>query len=75
LRTLAEKIYPETDIPGEWVTVKVGNLSGAKIEKALNSGLSKACSICQKGLIDGALIALQGKVAWTNSLGSLLTKL
>jgi ApbE superfamily uncharacterized protein (UPF0280 family) len=74
-RSLAEKIYPDTDIAGEWVTIKVGELSEEKIEEALNKGLSKAYSICQKGLINGALIALQGKVVWTDSLNSWLTKL
>ena len=75
VKSLAEKIYPDTDIAGEWVTVKVGNLSQDKIEEALNNGLSKAYSMCEKGWINGALIALQGKTAWTDSLNSWLTKL
>ncbi len=75
LRTLAEKIYPDTDIPGEWVTIRVGELSQEKIEEALDKGLSKAYGICQKGLITGALIAIQGRLVWTDSLNSLLTKL
>ena len=74
-RSLAEKIYPDTDIAGGWVTIKVGKLSQEKIEEALNSGLSKAYSICQRGLINGALIALQGKVVWTDSLSSWLMRL
>jgi ApbE superfamily uncharacterized protein (UPF0280 family) len=74
-RSLAEKIYPDTDIAGERVTVKVGNLSRGKIDEALNNGLSKAVSICEKGWIDGALIALQGRVVWTESIHSWLTKL
>jgi len=75
VRFLAEKIYPDTDIAGEWITVKVGRLCEEKIEKALTNGLSKANSICEKGLIKGAFIALQGKAVWTDSLNSLLTKL
>ncbi len=75
LRTLAEKVYPDTDIAGEWVTVEVGKLSSEKIEEALNRGLSKAYSICQKRWIQGALIAVQGNVAWTDSLDPLLKKL
>jgi len=75
VRNLAEEIYPDTDIAGEWVTLKVGKLSQEKIEEAVNRGLSKAYSIFQKGLIKGALIALQGKVVWTDSLNSCLTKL
>jgi hypothetical protein len=74
MRCQAERLYPDTDIPGEWVTTKVGRLSEEKIEEALKNGLSKANSICQKGLIKGALIALQGKVVWTQSMEPWLTK-
>lgn len=74
-RSLAEKIYPDTDIAGEWVTIKVGKLSQEKIEEALNKGLSKAYSLCQKGFIEGAMIALQGRFTWTKSLDSALIKL
>jgi ApbE superfamily uncharacterized protein (UPF0280 family) len=75
VRSLAEKIYPDTDIAGEWVSIKVGKLSEEKVEEALNNGLSKAHSVYQRGLIHGALIALQGRVTWTGSLDSWLTKL
>ena len=74
-RSLAEKIYPDTDIAGGWVTIKVGKLSQEKIEEALNSGLSKAYSIYQKEFINGALIALQGKAVWTESLSPWLTEI
>ena len=74
-RTFAEKIYPDTDIAGEWVTVEVGKLSSEKIEEALTNGLNKANSICQKGFIKGALIAVQGKVVWTESINSLIHSL
>jgi len=33
----------------------------------LKQSLSKAYSICQNGLIKGALIAVQEKVAWTEN--------
>jgi ApbE superfamily uncharacterized protein (UPF0280 family) len=75
MRSLAEKIYPDTDIAGEWVTVKVGELSQEKIGEALDRGLSKAYSFCQKGLINGAMIALKGRVVWTESLTPVLKKL
>jgi uncharacterized protein len=75
LRSLAEEIYPDSDIAGEWVTTRVGQLSQEKVGEALNRGLSKAYSICQKGLIHGALIALRGRVVWTNSMNSWLMKL
>ena len=74
-RNLAERIYPDTDIPGEWVTTRVGPLSKEKIEKALSTGLAKANSICQKGLIKGALVAVKDEVAWTYSIKPLLTRL
>ncbi len=74
-RSLAEEIYPDTDIAGEWVTTRVGVLSQEKVAEALNRGLSKAYSICQKGLIHGALIALKGQVVWTESMGSFLKKI
>ena len=74
-RSLAEEVYPDTDLAGEWVTTGVGELSQEKVKEALSRGLSKAYSISQKGLIHGALIALQGEVVWTDSLNSWLTKL
>jgi hypothetical protein len=74
-RSLAEKVYPDTDIAGDWITVEVGKLSEKKTEEALSNGLSKAYSLCQRGLIKGALMALQGKVVWTKSLDPWLTKL
>ena len=74
-RSLAEHIYPDTDIVGEWVTVEVRELSQDKIEEALKHGLSKAESICRKGLIKGAFVAVQEKVVWTRSMEPWLTKL
>jgi len=74
-RTLAERIYPDTDIAGEWVTVKVGALSPQRIEEALNNGMSKANSLTKQGLIKGALIAVQGRVLWTDSLNGWLRKI
>jgi ApbE superfamily uncharacterized protein (UPF0280 family) len=74
-RSLAENIYPETDIAGEWVTTEVGKLSQKEIEDALNHGLSKADSLCRRGLIKGSLIAVRGIVAWTDSLNPWLVRL
>lgn len=75
IRALAEKIYPDTDIAGEWITVKVGNLTPEKIEEALKRGWTKATELCQTGLIKGAFIAVQGKVVWTEGIKSLLKRL
>jgi len=74
-RSLAERIYPDTDIVGEWVTTEVRGLPPEKIEEALKNGLSKAYHIYKKGLMGGALIAVKDRVAWTDSLDSLLEKL
>ena len=74
-RALAESVYPDTDIAGEWVTIEVGELSQEKVGEALNRGLSKAGLICRKGLIKGALVAVQGRVRWTDFLNSCLMKL
>lgn len=74
-RALAERIYPDTDIFGQWVTTKVGKLAPEKVELALKNGLSKATTLCQRGLIHGAFVALQGRSFWTDSLNSCLTTL
>jgi uncharacterized protein len=75
MRTLAEKVYPETDIPGEWVTASVGNLPREKAEEALMNGLLKADSLYRKGLIEGAFIALKDRVVFTDFLKSRLIAL
>lgn len=67
-RRPAEEIYPDTDIAGIRVTTSVGKLPAEKAAIALERGLKKACSLCERGLIRGALIAAQGKVVWTPSL-------
>jgi len=74
-RALAETIYPDTDIRGEWVTVEVGELSPGEIEEAVSHGLEKANSILQKGLIKGALVAVKGRVAWTSSMEAWLSRM
>ena len=67
-RSLAETIYPETDIAGEWVTTKVGNLSREKTEEAMRNGLARAKGLTQQGPIKGALVAVRGSVGWTDSM-------
>jgi len=69
-RALAETIYPETDITGEWVTTQVGELPLERVEEALQKGLRKAYALCEKGLIKGALIAVKSRAAWTSYLDS-----
>lgn len=74
-RALAEEIYPDTDLAGEWVTMRVGRLSPEKVEEALGNGLRKARSLFRKGSLFGALVAVQGEVRWTDFLDGLLSRL
>ncbi len=74
-RALAEKIYPDTDITGQWITTRVGPLPLKKVEEALEKGLSKASMLHQKGLIHGAFIALQGRTVWTDPINPLISYL
>jgi len=75
VRMQAEKIYPDTDLAGEWITFRVGELSREKIEEALCHGLSKAELLWKNGLIDGALIALRGSIVFTDFLKPRLSAL
>lgn len=74
-RCLPETIYPDTDIPGEYVTAEVGDLSVQKIEEALQKGLQEALRIERHGHIRGAFIAVKGRTMWTESMNPWLTKL
>ena len=74
-RSLAERIYPDTDIAGEWVTTGIGSLSAGKIDKAVRNGLSKAYTLCERGLIKGSLVAVKDRVLWTSSLDSIVMKI
>jgi len=56
----SEFLDPETDIPGEMVTVRVGNLEGTEIESALQMGLSAATALKQTGRIIEAIISVKG---------------
>jgi uncharacterized protein len=64
-RKRASEIDPATDIPDEWVTVTIGELSGEEIEKALASGLAAARDLEKRGLILGAVILLRDRMATT----------
>ncbi len=59
----AEKIDPNTDIPGHLVTVHLGNLEPGTKEKALANGLAKAKELVDKDVIYGAVIFLDTGVA------------
>jgi ApbE superfamily uncharacterized protein (UPF0280 family) len=64
----AEKIYPDTDIPGQYVVTRVGEIGERKIAEALENGLRTASRLVEKGLIKGAIIAVKGRVRWTPNL-------
>jgi ApbE superfamily uncharacterized protein (UPF0280 family) len=74
-RCLPETIYPDTDIPGEYVTTEVGEISLQKIEEALQKGLREALRIECEGHIRGAFIAVKGRTVWTESMNAWLSRL
>ena len=53
---LAEKLDPETDIAGHWVTASVGSLLPDTREKALENGREKARELFDQQMILGAAI-------------------
>ena len=74
-RCLPETIYPDTDIPGEYVTTEVGDLSLQTVEEALQKGLQEALRIERQGHVRGALISVKGRTVWTESMNAWLTRL
>jgi ApbE superfamily uncharacterized protein (UPF0280 family) len=64
---VSELLDPETDIPGEMVTVRVGDLARKEIESALQKGLSAATDLKQRGRIMEAVISVKGVKAHTVS--------
>lgn len=66
IQTLAEKVDPDTDIPGLLVTLKVGPLSEGKKAIALQRAMQKADNLSEKGLILGAYVAVGGTFGMTD---------
>jgi hypothetical protein len=64
----AEKLDPNTDIPGLLVTVKLGSLSPGQTAEALSKALNKAEQLTQKGVIWGAIVAIGKQVVLTEDL-------
>ena len=62
----AEEIYPETDIAGLPVTVKVGPLSEETKAMAVSKAMGRAEQLIEKDIILGAYVVVQGKVAMTS---------
>jgi ApbE superfamily uncharacterized protein (UPF0280 family) len=65
---LAEKICPNTDIPGQKVVTHVGRVPRRKIEEAFEKGLNKAELLVNSGLIMGAIIAIKGEAHFSQQV-------
>jgi len=74
-RKLAESIYPDTDIPGHWVTTKVGFLDPGKVKKALAEGMKKAQELENMKIIMGALIFVKGEFMVSEGIRPILRKI
>ena len=61
-RCFAEKIDSGTDIPGQLVTLSVGDISKEKIYKALLNGVNAAEKLYEKGIIKGALLCVKDEI-------------
>ncbi|NIO03946.1 MAG: hypothetical protein GTN74_04845 [Proteobacteria bacterium] len=65
---LAEILYPDTDIVGQRVVTRVGEIGENKIEEAIQKGRGRASLLIEKGLIRGAMIGVKGRIGWTPNL-------
>lgn len=65
IRKKASLVDPETDIPGEEVTVSVGALSPQLVADALEAGLAAAQALKERNIIDDAALALKGTIVTT----------
>lgn len=63
IRLPAERLDPNTDIPGLLVTVHIEELSPETIPQAMDNGCSKARELYDKGIIQGAVIFIGSQVA------------
>jgi ApbE superfamily uncharacterized protein (UPF0280 family) len=61
-RAPAAALAPDTDLGDRLVTVEVGPLPPAKVERALDRGVARARDMRRRGLIVDALLVLQGHV-------------
>lgn len=61
-RELAERIYPDTDIPGKRVTVSVGSLSLDEVQQALENGKREALRLMDRGIIYGAVLSVKDNI-------------
>jgi hypothetical protein len=64
----AEEVDPNTDIRGIPVTVKVGRISPEKGRVAVSKAMDRAEELVGRGIILGALIAVDGQIGMTSFL-------
>lgn len=64
----AEQINPNTDIPGQMITLKVGDIGYQKQVLALEQGREKAQELIEKGLISGALVVVCNRMEMVGML-------
>jgi ApbE superfamily uncharacterized protein (UPF0280 family) len=68
-RAPARDLAPDSDLGARPVTVAVGRLPQAKIEQALERGEAAAAAMRTRGLIDAALLSLQGATRLVGGAG------
>lgn len=62
-REPANELEPDTDLGDRLVTVEVGALTDAEVEEALAAGVVEASSMRAAGLLEAAVLCLEGQVA------------
>jgi ApbE superfamily uncharacterized protein (UPF0280 family) len=62
LRCPAHELQPDSDLGARLVTRNVGVLLRREIDLALDAGVDRACALLARGLIDGAILQLQGEM-------------
>ena len=67
-RLPADTIDPGTDLGGRLVTWDLGPLTPIEIDAALDAGRRTADALCARGLIDGAVLTLRGRAAFSHTL-------
>jgi hypothetical protein len=68
-RTPAGELDPESDVPLLPVTREVGRLTTKEKSVALENGLAEAERLVAKGVVRGAVLAVQGEIWWIGAQG------
>ncbi len=63
LRRPADSIDPDSDLGARLVTWDLGQLTAAEADAALDAGRREADALRARGLIDGAVLTLRGRMA------------